>query len=499
MASILCHTNVSEVVSKYPPKPVSNLQLTPGKLSISLTWEDPEDYTEEGYTCTWAKTVVVRKTGGFPNDIHDGTVILTTVERNKYKTSSYIDSNLTTGTTYYYRLFSCNTDGIYGEPAENSSVPINYTIMTVKLNLENSDPTKIGSYADDAVGMPCTGSDNGNASTNTWDTWQKFFGYRPCLFKDGNVVGYLKASDYAKFTSGKTADITSGNAGDVMIEFPRRGIKISKSGKILTVSMTDNPNDPDFKYYAHQRGSTDKDYFYLGSYIGSYQDGKLRSLSGKLPCTNPFTTQEEYAKKNGTGYGMLGYYQWVYIQCMYILMYKGKLNSQLVHGQGINEVYDADDTFSYQSGDTNTWGNNYGGGNYYGYHVKLFGLEEIWGFGYQCVSNLCTKNYHILTTTDDTITDISKYTDQGTYGKNGSLGGYLTDCIGNEEVGFIGSNGSYDGSTTTFFCDYASISSGAVPYVGGGGDGYYNGIFCNYMMGKTVSTNRIICTRLQYL
>ena len=174
MSSILCHTNVSEVVLKYPPKQVQNLTLKPGKFLVSLTWEDPQDYTEEGYTCTWAKTVVVRKQSGYPNDVHDGTVVLTTVERDKYKTSAYDDTGLTGGETYYYRLFSCSTDGVYSEPAEGTAVPKAYKVMTVKIDLSNSNPATCGSYADDAIGM------ESGKTTTAISAWQDFFGYKPC-------------------------------------------------------------------------------------------------------------------------------------------------------------------------------------------------------------------------------------------------------------------------------------------------------------------------------
>lgn len=454
MSAILCHTNISEVVSKYPPKPVRNLTLTPGKFLVSLTWEDPADYTEEGYTCIWAKTIVVRKQGGYPNDIHDGTVVVTTVERDKYKTSGYDDTGLTAGETYYYRVFTCNTDGIYSEPAGGNAVPIHYRVMTVTINLSNSNPATCGSYADDAIEMK-----SGKTESAT-TMWQKFFGYKPCLFKSGKVVGYLNPNDFTKFENGTDADITSGNAGDVMIQFPRRGVKISKSGAVVTVSMTDNPKDPNFKYYAHQRGSVDKDYFYLGAYDGYVSGGKLRSLSGKYPRTD--TPMEEfytYGKANGTGYGYMCYYQWLFIQVMYILQFKGNLNSQSVVGYGNCSNGVIEDT-----GRTNTNGMIYGDDTV----VKLFGIEDAWGNMCQFVNNYCSTNYHVTTTTDDTITDMSKYTDRGSYGGSGNTSfGYGADCMGTTEAGFTITYQNNYGSSTTYFCDEVSFGKNSYPCVGG--------------------------------
>ena len=487
MSAILCHTNVSEVVLKYPPKPVQNLTLTPGKFLVSLTWEDPADYTEEGYTCTWAKTVVVRKQGGYPNDIHDGTVVVTTVERDKYKTTGYEDTGLTGGETYYYRVFACSTDGVYSEPVEGTGVPKAYKIMTVKIDLNNSNPATCGSYADDAVNM-----ESGKTESAT-TIWQKFFGYKPCLFKDGKVVGYLNPNDFTKFENGTAADITSGNAGDVMIQFPRKGVRISKSGKVVTVSMTDDPNDPSFKYYAHQRGNSNKDYFYLGAYLGYVIGDKLRSLSGKYPATDDSLSQfDTYGKANGTGYGCMGYYQWLFIQVMYLLQFKGNLNSQRTVGRGY-----VDSSGTTYTGRSNTNGMIYGNSNV----AKLFGLEDIWGNISQFVNNYYSNsNYHVTTTTDDTITNVDRYTDRGSYGASSSSGGWLSDCIGTTESGFTGVYGGYNGSSSIYFCDEADFSSDYVPYVGGYSN--YNdhaGLFCFHVYFPRSVTSSMIGSRLGYL
>ena len=488
MSAILCHTNISEVVSKYPPKPVRNLTLTPGKFLVSLTWEDPADYTEEGYTCTWAKTVVVRKQGGYPNDIHDGVVVVTTVERDKHKTSGYDDTGLTAGETYYYRVFTCSSDGIYSESAEGTGVPKAYKIMTVKIDLNNSNPATCGSYADDAVYM-----ESGKTYSAT-TMWQEFFGYKPCLFKDGKVVGYLNPNDFTKFEDGSTADITSGKAGDVMIQFPRKGVRISKSEKVVTVSMTNDPNDSSFKYYAHQRGSADKDYFYLGVYDGwRDDDDKLRSLSGKSPTIQmALIKARRYGKANGIDYGCMGYYQWLFIQVMYILQFKGNLNSQYTIGTGFVTGTDPNN-----SGWANTNGMIYGDTNV----VKLFGIENIWGNGSQVITNVyINNNFYIMTTTDDNITDVSKYTNRRYFGGSASSAGLFTDCIGTTETGFIGTYGNLNGSTSTYFCDVCSIWENSYPWVGGSFDyGESAGLFCFESQYNFNVTSSKVVARLCYL
>ena len=442
-------------LGQYAPKPCKNLTAKAGNGSVVLKWEDPEDYTTtDNYPVEWLNTRIVRKTGSYPVDENDGTIVVTSSTRNQYKSNGYTDSGLTNYTTYYYRAFSCSTDGVYNrEQVQVSAQLISYRVMTVKINLANRNPANCGSYADDASTM---------SSGKDVAAWQEFFGYRPCLFKDGKVVGYLDPTNFTKFENGTNADITSGNAGDVMIQFPRRGVRISKSGKVVTVSMTDNPNDSSFKYYAHQRGSTNKDYFYLGVYDGYVSGNKLRSLSGKSPTVSTSLNQfDTYGKANGTGYGCMGYYQWMFIQVMYVLQFKGNLNSQNTVGYG-----NCSSGYTKNTGRSNTNGMIYGDNNV----AKLFGIEDIWGNIYQLVNNYYSNsNYHVTTTTDDTITDVNRYTDRGSYGGSSSTDwNYYTDCMGTTEAGFTLTYNSTNGSSTTYFCDSAVFDSDCVPDVGCG-------------------------------
>lgn len=95
-----------------------------------------------------------------------------------------------------------------------------YRTMTAVIDLTNSNPATCITYEDDAVGMDAKS-----------DAWDEFFGHYPCLFKDGQEVGKLNRNNFAQFEDGTTADITSGNAGDVMIAFPRHRIKYNYSWK----------------------------------------------------------------------------------------------------------------------------------------------------------------------------------------------------------------------------------------------------------------------------
>ena len=486
--SINISSNISRntLLSTYAPKPCTKFIVkNNGNGSALLYWDDPEDYvTADSRKVSWKFTRIVRKLGSYPRNENDGTIVVDSSIRNQYSKTKFIDTGLSNYTTYYYSAFTCSTDNVYNYERVGGSIQVYpWRTMTVVLNLLNSNPAGIGSYSDDAVDM--------ESGSSEWDT---FFGHKPCLFKDGKVVGYLNPNDFTKFENGAAADITSGDAGDVMIEFPRRGVRISKSsGSFVTVSMTDNPDDPSFKYYAHQRGNDDKSYFYLGAYIGSVKSDIFRSLSNTsmLYGVN-HSTVDMYSKNHGTNYGFMGFYQWLFLQVMYVLRFKGNLNSEAVVGSG-----QAIAASKLSTGRSNSKGMNYGDKNV----VKLFGIEDIWGNMSQLINNFKFGSYKTSTRTDDSS---SPYVDRDNWNNPGSIGGkFYTMCIGTSESGFMFHGDSSSGSSSTYFCDYVdAVQSDRFVAVGGTTNGgnrcgifYQNGVDWN----DQYTYNWSYSSRLQYL
>lgn len=353
--------------------------------------------------------------------------------------------------------------------AKQIPVLLDYQTMTAVINLSNSNPATCVSYADDAVGM-------------TAEQWDEFFGHYPVLFKDGKEVGRLDRNNFSLFEDGSLADIESGKSGDVMIAFPRRGLKITKSGTTtVTISMTNDPDNPDFKYYAHQRGSVKKNVFYIGAFKG-YKDGdnKLRSLTGKKPTANiTIGTARTYAHNNGSGYEQSAFYQLLFRQCAYIMKF-GSLNSQTKVGKGVVSR-------SYSEGCVNT-----GGSNTYGmdceiikasnpsymtdgkHQVKCLGIEDFWGNIFEWIDGLVTDSsnpINILTNTDN-------FQDNGmgagymttSSGMSSGNGGYMKEPQGSTETGFTFK--ASGGSSTTYFTDSAYLDGG---YVASFGGSWYDG------------------------
>lgn len=331
-----------------------------------------------------------------------------------------------------------------------------YQTYGVSIDLSNSNPETAVTYTDDAVGMV--------AGSPDWYKMSIFNKIKPCLFKNGAVVGYLNPGNFAQFADGTAADITSGNSGDVMIEIPKTGYKIAKSGTTLTVQITDDPNKKGFSYKAHTRTEDgDREKLYIGAFLGSNKDNKLRSVSGVSPLSmTTLTDFRTHAKANGAGYDLFAFYPMTLLQCLYLIMYKN-LDSQTALGQG----YVGDMDWEYMqknTGATVDKGMSYGTADQM-QQMKFLGIEDFWGNLYQWIDGLVsTGDYHALVATDNFNDTGDGYTDLGALSTK-YIGGYMKEPQGNNDAGFIIS--ATGGSASTYFSDYAGFGGGCVPVFGG--------------------------------
>lgn len=118
----------------FKPYTVSNIKAVAGKNRIVISWNDPEDKkvtdqeSGEVITAKWANTKVVMKTGSYPTNVQDGTLVVDNNERDKYKESGFEITGLNNNTTYYFRFFvysdldAVNTD-------ENSKIEAMPTLI----------------------------------------------------------------------------------------------------------------------------------------------------------------------------------------------------------------------------------------------------------------------------------------------------------------------------------------------------------------------------------
>ena len=336
-----------------------------------------------------------------------------------------------------------------------------YKITTygVSIDLSNSNPETAVTYIDDAIGM--------TPGSNDWYNTPIFSKIRPCLFKDGKVVGYLNPNNFAQFEDGTDADITSGAAGDVMIEIPKIGYRISTNDNILTVQVTDDPNKKGFSYKAHTRTTEgDRNKLYIGAFLGSNKDSKLRSISGVLPLNaTDLTDFRTYAKANGTGYDLFAFYPMTLLQCLYLIMFKN-LNSQVALGMG----YVGDTEWLYKqkkTGATVDKGMNYGTSDHWE-QMKFLGIEDFWGNLHQWIDGLVSSSdYHALVATDNFNNTGDGYIDLGQLATS-RINGYVKAPQGTNDLGFIVREKG--GSSSTYFSDFASFDDECATMFGGSFD-----------------------------
>ena len=469
-----------------PTSVCTNIVVKAGNGQATLTWTDPPaSETVHGVDIVWKSTSVRYKANSAPTSATDGTLVVTETTRNQYSSNALTITGLTNGTTYYISVYPKSESGAVNADATQivSVKPSDYSTWTVNIDQSNSNPLSCCTYADSATGMTKGSSD-----------WDDIFGYKPCIMKDGVVQGYLNPNDFTKYENGSSAPITD-TTYDVMIEFPRRGLSITTSGNIITVKLTNDPNNSNFQYYAHKRGSIQKDYFYLGAYDATGSSSKLGSNSGKTPLTNvSITNFINYAHNRGTGYEIMGFYQWTYVQALYVLKY-GNLNSQSAVGMGYVSGSSAQST-----GATNSNGMCYGSTSITS-RVKLFGLEDLWGNVYQFICGLYSdSSRNLLTTTDNfgASTSSSSWEFSVSSGVSSNSYGYMTKAQGTNNGGFVLKVAN--GSSTTYFSDFARLYASYFPRVGGGwDDGDDAGVFGCVVYHSASDAYSSIGSRLMFL
>lgn len=459
-----------------------------------LTWTDPVDgESSTGTPIPWAFTRIVRKVGTSPSSPNDGTVVLESSVRNQYATNGWTDTTVEEGYTYWYAAFAYSEFGSYSTNVPTVSLTTQrYRVMTVIIDENESNPTLNCSYADDAVDMPS------GLNTEATDAWQEFFGYRPCLLDQGQVTHYLNPNDYTRDIDGNDADITGSTRTtatvekDVMVEFPRRGIKISKSGGLITVSMTDNPNNPEYTYNAHTRGEIDKDYFYVSVYPS--EDGRSDAITSTVYARSrsdveyamssrgtyldtAWTNVHDYVhykpiSNQESKYELLTWYQLIFIQCMFLLQFKTTNMASAYKTPTLTFDRNATSNESTLTGAMNKYGlNAYVKFNDTGL-TKMFGMECMGRFTRPTWIDGCfledtghtTIAYIKKDNTDFSIDDPDggwvTSMDSTSYQKSDSFargnGDFITKTIGNTDYGFLPT--TVGGSDTTYYCDALDVN-----------------------------------------
>ena len=368
-------------------------------------------------------------------------------------------------------------------------------IYGFQINGSESDPAAAVTYLEDAVGMTPAHMD---FSTGKFDygSWENaFFMPRPCMLKsDGTVDYYLNPDNYALKEDGTASDIANtAYAGNAMMEWGRNGHKIwlkilpTGDGSSAKVYISNHRADSKFfDYPFHNCKGESAEHFYTPIYNGSVINSTMRSLSGQtVSKTLAGTAEITAAKANNPSTDELWniecFADRLLINMLLILMGKS-LNTQAVFGQGLNSGGSEAINDGFTTGVHITkglfYGTNDGTASTYTNAVKIFGMENYYGFQWRRTNGLILNNsatkYKLTYGTEDGSsatgynTDGTDYKDAGVT-PSGTSGGYISKAKFTDDGMF---SDTMSGSASTYYCDGTWFNNAAVTFArfGGGSD-----------------------------
>lgn len=337
----------------------------------------------------------------------------------------------------------------------------------------------------------------------SWENAWFIQGVRPCVLgADGTVIKYLDKDDYTKDIDGYTVDIggTLANA-NVMVEFPKIWLKVvpdsgdNTSANVYISNLKLDDGYKDYAYINYQK--THKNHFYLSAYNSSTIDSKLRSLSGQTTTKTKSlagTTEISYAEANGAGWSTEHAGQIMLINFLLLLMGKST-NTQAVFGEGLHTNGSEAVNNSFPTGVHNAkglfYGTNSGAAATYTNAVKVFGIENWWGFQWQRYRGdiLSSNTLKIKlcygqedgSTVDNFNTDATGYRIVSGGSATGTSGQYISQMIFDTGGMYAKEANNSNASSTSKYCDgYWFNGSGVRCALRGGRshDGAPVGAFC---------------------
>ena len=476
---------------------ISNLSAKKGNAKATLTWTDPDDVVVDWVTlAAWEKTILVRKVWSAPSSTSDWVIVTTSKNKNQYSSTWYEDTGLTNWTTYYYVAFAVSDQGreIAGNTA--SAKPVASRTFTVSWT-ENSDPTTwTNTYSDDATWI------------SAWSTdFDEFFWYSAVLV-DESWTEVAEVTQDESWGAGNLKisllqakwiiDWSSSSTNNVMIKFPKRWIKMSKSWSTVTLSITDEENKEWYQYYAFNANWTEKAAMYLWAYKGSSVSSKLRSISWTSSIWNfSLDTATQAANNTWSWYHEETWYARNLINAYYKMKYANP-NSQSVIWMWYVWWSAAQSTWATNSIDTATWATS----TTNTWRVKLFWLEDWWWnvwewldwAYYSSLTNLQTSSTQAFNSYSSTAAN-NKIS---TFDKNTTVASWWMSSIAWTNDWWFAWNWT-SWSASTYYCDYFHAYSGRSLRAGGYRDGGDNaGAFAvDYNSASYSATN--LGSRLMFL
>lgn len=368
------------------------------------------------------------------------------------------------------------------------------------------DPASNVTYLKDAVGMVPAKMDYANDRFD-WGTWgDAFFLPRPCMVKyDGTREYYLDPNDYTKKIDGSASDVADPTyGGNAMMEWGRDGKKIwmkivpdsdPKSGSIY---ISDHKADDGFRDYPfHNSKGVSVPHFYTPIYNGSVIDGKMRSISGQqVSKTLTAAAEITAAQGNNPGTDIIWntelYSDIQLINALLVLIGKST-DTQAVFGEGLHTSGSEQINDAFRTGVHNAkglfYGTNSGAAATYTNAVKVFGMENWWGFqwrryqGHLLVDG-SQKAKLTYGTEDGTTANGYNLTGSGYHNIGatpaGTSGQFLCEMLFSDRGVFPKKADNTAGSASKYYADgfWFNNSGARVPYRGGDSNyGSHGGAF----------------------
>ena len=361
----------------------------------------------------------------------------------------------------------------------------NNAVYGVRVNETNSNPSTCVTYIEDSVGVnPATSESYGG-----WENKFPFNEIKPCGFKNGKVVKYINPNDFTKYVDGTSVD----DDVDVMIEFPKIYWKFTAISNGYEVRICKEKIDDEYVCLAHTIGTRNVDYIYIGAYLGTLSNSKLRSIKGENPYVSATISRcRELAQANGTGYQQYNYYSMLMLQILYLIMYKS-LNSQSSLGYG----------YTNGNATTVTTGNTYDKGMNYGeetgkVQMKFLGIEDFWGNVRQYVDGFFINSNKKILISDNTVFNNTGLNYEDCGNTNTFSASYFSKVCGGNKTGFVMKE--VNGSSSTYYTDQGYLGAELMPVAGGlYSDNTNAGAFYFHCSRSSSSSGSGIGTRLVFL
>lgn len=459
--------------------------------TVKLWWEDPLD----GYA-QWAKTVIVKKQGAYPESPSDGITVVTTTERDKHKTNPYTDTQADAD-KWYYRAFPVSAGGNTSYHRLNKFGFWHYAIWIDREDgVESTCVHNVDGY-DNQGYRPIKMIFDTDVEKNVldWGDWENAqFMPKPCMLRNnGTVDYYLNPNNYNQKADGSpTTDISDVNYdGNAMMEWSPVFTKNETIGTKHYIYYCSEKLDDSYECYSAKKDDgTYGEHWYMPIYEGRVVNNVMRSLStgtdgtgtgAALPTASTTMDQEmTYAKANGTGWNITNWADENLVAMLGVLV-MGRLNCAMAIGYNCG----SGSSLTHKVGTGNQKGMFFGHYTTSAYATKFFGMENWWGHRWRRCVGLLTKDYKVFVKMTKSIIDgstVQNYNSTADGYVNTGItvpamsGSYFVD-VANSKYGFAiptaltkykGDTGTAGGSASTYYCDGGWSAGGVCALVSGG-------------------------------